>query len=89
MELRAGTKEKPHALFFLGVLRDVTTHLDSEMGGSTAITQAEAERVLNCQFYKWEHIDWVPMEAALELAQAQQKPIHAISIDGPLADEAC
>lgn len=80
MELRAGAED---------VLRDITTRLESIMGGSTTITQKEAERALNCQFYKSEHIDWVSMETALALAQAQQKPIHAISIDGPLADEAC
>ena len=80
MELRAGGE---------AVLRDVATHLDSETSDFTAITQAEAERALNCQFYKSEQIDWVSMETALELAQAQQKPIHVISIDGPLADETC
>ena len=80
MELCAGGK---------AVLRDITTRLDSEMSGSTGITQEEAERALNRQFYKSEHIDWVSMESALELAQSQQKPIHAISIDGPLADEVC
>ncbi len=80
MELRAGTE---------AVLRDITTRLESAMGGSTTITQRAAERVLNCQFYKSEQIDWVSMETALELAQTQQKPIHAISIDGPLADESC
>ncbi|MXY99194.1 hypothetical protein F4Y93_00590 [Candidatus Poribacteria bacterium] len=80
MELRAGAE---------AVLQDITTGLKSTMSGSTAITQEEAERSLNCQFYKSEQIDWVSMEAALELAQAQQKPIHAISIDGPLGDEAC
>ena len=80
MELRAGAE---------AVLRDVTPCLESTTRGSTAITQAEAERALNCQFYKSEQIDWVSMESALELAQAQQKPIHVISIDGPLGDEAC
>lgn len=80
MELRAGAE---------AVLREVTTRLESTTNSSTTITQAEAEHVLNCQFYKSEHIDWVSMEAALELAQTQQKPIHAISIDGPLADETC
>ena len=80
MELRIGAE---------AVLQDITTHLESAMSGSTAITQEEVERALNCQFYKSEQINWVPMEAALEVAQAQQKPIHAISIDGPLADETC
>ena len=80
MELRAGAE---------AVLRDITTRLESVTSGSTGITQVKAERALNCQFYKSEQIDWVSMEAALELAQAQRKPIHAISIDGPLADESC
>ena len=80
IELRAGTED---------VLRDITTRLENVTSGSTAITQEEAERALNCQFYKSEQIDWVSMETALELAQAQQKPIHVISIDGPLADEVC
>ena len=80
MELRAGPED---------VLRDITTRLESAMSDSNAITHEKAERALNCQFYKSEQINWVSMEAALELAQAQRKPIHAISIDGPLADEAC
>ena len=53
------------------------------------ITQEEAERTLIRCFYKSQQINWVPLEEALEIAQTQQKPIHAISIDGPLADEAC
>ena len=80
MELRAGAED---------VLSDITTCLQSVTSDPIAIIQAEAERVLNRQFYRSEHIDWVSMEAALELAQAQQKPIHVISIDGPLADETC
>ena len=80
MELRAGAED---------ALQDVTIHLENVKSGSTTITQEEAEYVLNCQFYKSEQINWVSMETALELAQAQQKPIHAISIDGPLADETC
>ena len=54
-----------------------------------AITQEEVERSLILRFYKSEQINWVSLEEALEMAPAQQKPIHAISIDGPLADEAC
>lgn len=54
-----------------------------------SITQAEAERALILRFYKSEQINWVSLEEALEIAPAEQKPIHAISIDGPLADESC
>ena len=54
-----------------------------------SITQEEAERALSSRFYKFQKINWVSLEEALELAPAQQKPIHVISIDGPLFDEAC
>ena len=53
------------------------------------ITQKTAERALIHKFYKSEQINWVPPAQVLALAEAQQKPIHAISIDGPLVDESC
>ena len=64
-----------------------TTLLDTEVVAS--ITQEDAEREMILRFYKSEQINWVSLEEALEMAPAQQKPVHAISIDGPLADEAC
>ena len=73
MELRVGTRNP---------IRDAEF-------AERSITQEEADRILRRRFYKWEQINWVPPEQALEIAQAQQKPIHVISIDGPLADEAC
>ena len=54
-----------------------------------SITQEEVEHKLSLCFYKSQQIDWVPLEEALEMAPIQQKPIHAISIDGPLLDESC
>ncbi len=54
-----------------------------------AITQETAERALITNFYKSQQINWVPPDEVLEMAHAQQKPIHAISIDGPLMDESC
>ena len=54
-----------------------------------AITQETAERALIHKFYKSERINWVPPEQVLERVEAQQKPIHAVSIDGPLVDESC
>ena len=53
------------------------------------ITQLEAERSLILRFYKSQQINWVSLEEALEMAPAQRKPIHVLSIDGPLADESC
>ena len=73
MELRVGTQNP---------VRDAEFTEDS-------ITDEEAERILIKRFYKSEQINWVPPEQALEIAQTKQKPIHVISVDGPLADEAC
>ena len=53
------------------------------------ISQEAAERALALRFYRSQQINWVSLEEALNLAQTQQRPVHAISIDGPLADEAC
>ena len=54
-----------------------------------SIMPEEVEHILIRSFYKSQHINWVSLEEALEMAPAQQKPIHAISIDGPLFDESC
>ena len=54
-----------------------------------AITEKEAERTLILCFYKSERINWVSPYQAVEMAEKQVKLIHAISIDGPLADESC
>ena len=56
---------------------------------AATIPQGTAERALAQRFYKSQQIDWVAPDQALEMAQAQQKPIHVISIDGPLMDESC
>ncbi len=56
---------------------------------STSITQEAAERAIISHFYKFHKINWVSLEEALEIAPAQQKPVHVVSIDGPLFDESC
>lgn len=56
---------------------------------TASITEEEAERALSSCFYKFQKINWVSLEEALEMAPAQGKPIHVISVDGPLFDEGC
>ena len=56
---------------------------------SESITLAEAERALILLFYKSQRINWVSVDEVLEIAKTQQKPIHIVSINGPLDDEAC
>ena len=70
-------------------LRAGTRDLLENVEFAASIPQGTAERALAQRFYKSQQIDWVAPDQALELAQAQQKPIHAISIDGPLMDESC
>ena len=53
------------------------------------ISQEDAEKKLIRCFYKSQQINWVSLEEALKLVPTQQKWIHAISIDGPIADESC
>ena len=70
-------------------LRAETQEVVSDTEFTESITQEAAERKLILLFYKSQQINWVSLEEALEMMQAQQKPVHAISIDGPLADESC
>ncbi|MDE0326010.1 MAG: hypothetical protein OXN27_19000 [Candidatus Poribacteria bacterium] len=56
---------------------------------TASITEEKAEHALISCFYKVQHINWVSLEEALEMVPAQQKPIHAVTLDGPLFDESC
>ncbi len=89
-------KHKDHSGFITG--GGVCPHIElltkmpdvtQETEFTTSIAREEAERILIQRFYKSQQINWVPFEEASEISQAQQKPIHTISVDGPLADEAC
>ena len=70
-------------------LRAETREVAPDIEFVESVTQEEAERKLILRFYKSQQINWVSLEEALEMAPAQGKPVHAISIDGPLADESC
>ena len=56
---------------------------------SETIPLSEAKRILIRCFYKSQKINWVPVDEALKIARAEQKPIHIVSTNGPLTDEAC
>ena len=70
-------------------LRAGTQDLLGNVKFTESITQEAAEDTLIRSFYKAHQINWVPPDQVLEMVQAQQKPIHVISIDGPLTDESC
>ncbi len=69
-------------------LRAGTEAIIQDTQFSQAIPLSEAERILIQRFYKSQQINWVPVDEALEMARVEQKPIHIVSTDGPLTDEA-
>ncbi len=55
----------------------------------TAITAEEAEKKFESALYKFTEIEWTPIEDAVELAKASNRPIHAVLLFGVLDDESC
>ena len=60
-----------------------------EIAWETAITEEEARKKLATAFYKFAKIEWVPIEDAVELARATNRPVHALVLFGALDDESC
>ena len=55
----------------------------------SAITAEEADRKFQNALYKFAEIEWTPIEDAVELAKASNRPIHAVLLFGVLDDESC
>ena len=54
-----------------------------------AITAEEADKNFQNALYKFAEIEWTPVEEAVELAKASNRPIHAVLLFGVLDDESC
>ena len=54
-----------------------------------AITAEEVEKKFQNALYKFSEIEWTPIEDAVELAKASNRPIHAVLLFGVLDDESC
>ena len=61
----------------------------NEIAWNISITAEEARRSLEFKFYKFAEIDWMPIDRAVELAKAENRPIHTILVWGCLDDESC
>ena len=59
------------------------------MAWETAITAKEADKNFQNALYKFAEIEWTPIEDAVELAKASNRPIHAVLLFGVLDDESC
>ena len=55
----------------------------------TAITEEEIGQKFESALYKFTEIEWTPIEDAVELAKALNRPIHAVLLFGVLDDESC
>ena len=55
----------------------------------TAITEEEIRKKFESALYKFTEIEWTPIEEAVELAKASNRPIHAVLLFGVLDDESC
>ena len=55
----------------------------------TAITEKEVAEKFQNSLYKFTEIEWTPIEDAVELAKATNRPIHAVLLFGVLDDESC
>ena len=55
----------------------------------TAITEEEVGKKFQNALYKFTEIEWTPIEDAVELAKASNRPIHAVLLFGVLDDESC
>ena len=54
-----------------------------------AITAEEVEKKFQNALYRFAEIAWTPIEDAVELAKASNRPIHAVLLFGVLGDESC
>ena len=55
----------------------------------TTIAAEKADRKFQNALYKFAEIEWTPVEDAVELAKASNRPIHAVLLFGVLDDESC
>ena len=86
--------DKPYSIIDSGFCSQMELHSGSlnilkSTEFTESISQDEANKKLMRCFYKFEEINWVSFDEAVESATTRQKPIHVISIDGPLKDESC
>ena len=89
----AGWKQKDRNYFAeIGYCPQLELSTDTclaEIDYNQAISQEEAESILISHYYRFHRINWRTLEEAVELAPILRKPIHVVSLDGPLFDESC
>ena len=70
-------------------LRSLSESQPKSIAWETAITVEEVGKKFQNVLYKFTEIEWTPIEDAVELAKASNRPIHAVLLFGVLDDESC
>ena len=70
-------------------LRSLSETQPESMAWEAAITAEEADKKFQNALYKFAEIEWTPIEDAVDLAKASNRPIHAVLLFGVLDDESC
>ena len=70
-------------------LRSLSETQPGSIDWGTAITKEEADKKFQEALYKFTEIEWTPIEEAVQLAKASNRPIHAVLLLGVLDDESC
>ena len=70
-------------------LRSLSETRPESIDWETAITEEEVDKKFQNALYKFAEIEWTPVENAVELAKASNRPIHAVLLFGVLDDESC
>ncbi len=70
-------------------LRSLSETQPELMAWEAAITMEEADKKFQNALYKFAEIEWIPIEDAVDLAKASNRPIHAVLLFGVLDDESC
>ncbi len=70
-------------------LRSLSEPQPKSIAWETAITAEEVGKKFESALYKFAEIEWMPIEEAVELAEASNRPIHAVLLFGVLDDESC
>lgn len=70
-------------------LRSLSETQPESMAWEAAITTEETDKKFQNALYKFAEIEWTPIEDAVDLAKASNRPIHAVLLFGVLDDESC
>ena len=65
------------------------SEMPESIAWETAITEKEVGKKFESSLYKFTEIEWTPIEEAVELAKALNRPIHTVLLFGVLDDESC